>query len=110
MPRRFKKPKGRSKAARQESHAKRRAEERFGVSVSDEDYRKIIKSIQEGKTESVEKQSNRVTLHRVKLSDGQEAIAAYDKTRKTVVTLMFDCERWTPDRIVGTADCENTPV
>ncbi len=81
-------PKKPTKSVSQEIHAKDRALTRFNIHLSSEDYIDIIKDIQAGKTTCVEKQSNRISLHYVTLPDGQEVIAVYDKTRKTIVTFM----------------------
>ena len=81
MARRITKSKRRcTKSDGQRLHAKRRALERFDIFLFDEEYRDLATSIRRGKAEFVKKQSNRVSLHRVKLSGGQDAIAVYRKT------------------------------
>ena len=81
MARRITKSKRRcTKSDVQRLHAKRRALERFDIFLSDEEYRDLATSIRRGKAEFVKKQSNRVSLHRVRLSGGQDAIAVYRKT------------------------------
>lgn len=70
-------------------HAKRRALERFGVELSEEDYINLVKALQWGQfTPLPGRQSNRVSLYYIPLGD-KTSVAVYDKHRKTIVTFMY---------------------
>lgn len=70
-------------------HAKRRALERFGVELSEEDYINLVKRLQANEFMALDgRQSNRVTLYYIPLG-GKTSVAVYDRHRKTIVTFMF---------------------
>lgn len=78
-----------SKKAAQNKHAKKRAEERFGLKLNKTDIRQIVSCIQE-KRDSVtfvKTISNRISVWRVALNDAI-ALALYDKKRKNIVTFL----------------------
>lgn len=80
--------KGKSKAACQKKHAKRRAADRFGLKLHDHEYVGMVKQIQEGRDlVFLEKQSNRVSFFALK-KDGLWLPVIYDKERKTIVTVL----------------------
>lgn len=79
--------KRRTKSSQQVGHAKRRSRERHGISLSDHDYQEIIKKIQNGESEFLEKQTIRVSVHRVEYKD-EMFIAVYDKHRKSISTFL----------------------
>jgi len=68
------------KANAQMSHARRRSQERLGRIV---DVKAIAKAIRAGRSQFVERQSNRVSVHIV---DGIRVV--YDGMRGTVVTIL----------------------
>lgn len=68
-------------------HAKRRATERFGLTLNRHELRDIAKFIQSGKAEFFDRQSNNVTRWIVKIQ-GIEVAVVYDKLRKSVRTIM----------------------
>lgn len=68
-------------------HAKRRAQERFGLELNRHQLRELVKQIQSGKAEHVETQSNRVSIKRVKF-EGSFYTVAYDKNRQTIITFL----------------------
>lgn len=77
-----------TKTEAQWRHANRRALERFGVSLSHETNRRIIKEIQTGKARHVRKQSHRVSLFETELA-GQPCVVVYDRLRKTIASVLF---------------------
>lgn len=74
-----------AKASNQRNHAKRRAGERFGL--GQDDVQRIGEMIRAGKSRPIVRQSNRVTVHRVRLDD-VVIDAVYDSKRRQVVTLL----------------------
>ena len=69
-------------------HAKQRASQRYGVSISDAKRRKIINLIHSGKTgQFVKRHSLRVTEWEIPL-DGETFCVLYDKKRKDIVTFL----------------------
>lgn len=78
-----------TKKAAQNLHAKRRAEQRFGVKLNKIDIRQIVTNIQEKRdcVSFVKKLSNRLSVWKVKFNE-QEAFALFDKSRKNIVTFM----------------------
>lgn len=76
-----------AKAKAQKAHAKRRAFERLGIDLSKEEYRGIVAQIRNGRAKFLERQSLRVSLWAVDVV-GAQAVAVYDKQRKTVATLL----------------------
>jgi len=77
----------RSKASAQRMHAKRRAYERYGVSLNRTVYHQLVQKIIHQDAQFLKRQSLRVTLHRVE-HDGIEYTVAYDKLRKTIITCL----------------------
>lgn len=77
-----------SKRKAQRRHAKRRALERYGMVVGEHTLDDMVRKIQRGEGEFVERQSHRVTLWKV---DGRRVV--YDKVRKTIVSFLPDSER-----------------
>lgn len=76
-----------TKARAQRVHAKRRARERFGLTLNRHDLRAVVRDIQAARAEHVCRQSLRVSIWRVVIG-GKAMLAAYDNKRKTVATLM----------------------
>lgn len=89
-----------NKAQSQTDHFLRRMRERFCLHLNTGDVRNIIYMIQTGVSEMIDKQSNRVTVHRVTYK-GETFSVAYDKQRDTLVTaLMPEWEPQTVGRLV----------
>lgn len=78
-----------SKASCQRYHAKKRALERFDVSLTTADLNLVVQMIQDGRATFIEKQSNRVSVFAVIIND-KKVNVVYDKTRKTIVTFLTD--------------------
>lgn len=76
-----------SKASSQEFHAKKRALERYGLDLSNNDLFEIIKNIKSGYAEHIQKQTNRLKLYKT-LVKQTDVYVVYDKSRKTVVTFL----------------------
>ena len=76
------------KIAGQRIHAKRRAFERYGVVLNRDDLRTLVRQIQREPGRFIERRTTRITIWRVTLPDGQEAIAAYDSRRGSIATLL----------------------
>lgn len=80
------------KALAQRLHAKKRASQRFGLALTTADLRQIAESIRRGNSTPIERQSNRVTLHRVEFK-GEQYRVVYDRKRKEIVTFLPAVER-----------------
>lgn len=70
------------------SHFQRRSLERIGVLL---DEKELVKKIQNNKLEFIERQSNRITVFRYKYQNKIYRLV-YDKTRKQIVTILFEKE------------------
>jgi len=81
--------KRKTKSDRQVEHAKRRARQRYGISLSDHDYLQIVKKIQDGDAEFLEHQTQRVAVYKVEYK-GDLFIAVYDQQRENVCTFLPD--------------------
>ncbi len=68
-------------------HAKRRAEERYGVTLNKHDYKEISKSIMRGEQAVLKRQSLARTIYLIDYQ-GQQLKAVYDKKRHQVVTFL----------------------
>ena len=75
------------KAKSQRIHAKRRALQRYDISLNREDLEKIIQLIQTGKGRCIEKQSNTRTIFIVEYK-GKDCKVVYDKLRKNICTFL----------------------
>jgi hypothetical protein len=69
------------------AHAKKRAEERYGLNLNKEARHEIVSKIQTNQAEFVGKQSNNRSLWRVPYQD-QSLNVVYDKARSTMCTLL----------------------
>ncbi len=79
-----------SKAKAQRKHAKRRASERYNLSINRHDQHEMVRMIQVGpgpNVRFVEKQSLRVSLWEIFFKD-QWCKVVYDCQRKTIVTFL----------------------
>lgn len=73
----------------QKKHAIRRCNQRLGFLLSDNEYDTLVQSIQDGNATFHSKQSNRISRFKLDIR-GVEAIAVYDKHRKTIVTFLTE--------------------
>src|SRR5271157_4198318 len=69
------------------AHAKKRAEERYGLNLNKEARHEIVSLIQTNQAEFVGKQSNNRSLWRVNYQD-QSLNVVYDKARSTMCTVL----------------------
>lgn len=69
-------------------HFRRRMEERYEIWLSDEDLLAITNIIQQNKSISSEKQSNRITIHTI-IYNNQRMRVVYDKERNVPVTCLY---------------------
>jgi hypothetical protein len=69
------------------AHAKRRAEERYGLNLNKEARHEIVSMIQSNQAEFIGKQSNNRSLWRVQYHD-QSLNVVYDKARSTMCTVL----------------------
>ncbi len=70
-----------------EMHAKKRAEQRAGVSLNHEDRLNVVKMIQSGEADFVAKQSNTRSLFKVDY-EGSSLNVVYDKARQALRTVL----------------------
>lgn len=71
----------------QRRHAARRAKERYNLELTEEMMKQIVSQIKRGLSEFVEKQSYRISLHRVIVGELFPTVV-YDKKRKVIVTFL----------------------
>jgi hypothetical protein len=76
-----------SKKAAQRAHARRRARERYGVSLTKPSFHAIVQQIQNGKATFLGRTSLRVTEWIVPF-EGAKLRVVYDRKRKTIVTCL----------------------
>lgn len=70
------------------AHAEARGKLRFDPPLGPEDFTTMIREIRAGRAAFVERQSARVTVHRVTIRD-DEIDVVYDKVRGAVVTVLY---------------------
>jgi len=68
-------------------HARERARQRYGVPMTQADLDGLVWRIQCQESTPVERQSNRVFIHRLWV-DGRVFVVAYDRHRKQIVTFL----------------------
>lgn len=76
-----------SKARNQRVHSKQRVMERYGIQLNHEDFKEIIRQIRNYESTPVDKRSNRISIHIVKVR-GIELPVAYDRIRHTVASIL----------------------
>ena len=76
-----------SKKTCQRIHAKRRLEERFGLTINRHQMRELVQQIHAGRAEHLETQSNRISIKAIMLNDRKIAVV-YDCSRQTIVTFL----------------------
>ena len=77
----------RSKKEDQTRHAIQRADLRYGIRLNEHDIRQIVLLIEDRKSKPIQKQTNRVTVHKVNYKDC-DFILVYDKLRKSIATFL----------------------
>ena len=82
-----KKKKSLNKEQASRAHFRRRAWQRFELTLSRDDIEDAVAKIKRGESVFVSKQSNTRTLHKVTVGD-KEVIIVYDKNRKVPVTAL----------------------
>jgi hypothetical protein len=82
------KPTGPTKREAQRVHAKRRAAERYGITLNHALHTELIAAIQTGRATFVRRQSHRVSLFDVTLPTGVTARVVYDRHRKALITVL----------------------
>jgi hypothetical protein len=70
-----------------EAHAKAAAEDRYGVTLNNEDRREIVKKIQDGDADFVSRTSNNRTLWKVDHNETSLNVV-YDKARHALCTVL----------------------
>ena len=77
-----------NKTQSQRVHAKHRLLERFGMEINRHELAELVNQIKSNKSEHIETQSNRVSVHMVKFR-GESLPVVYDKQRKNIVSRQF---------------------
>lgn len=77
-----------SKAKAEVAHARRRAQERYGLEVGRATRDEIRSTIRGGRARLVRRQSLRVGVFDVPLADGFTVRVVWDRTRGTIVTFL----------------------
>lgn len=78
-----------SKKASESIHAKKRLKQRYGLELNSKQLREIVVMIMLNKSDGIEKQSNRVSKHKVRYM-GKDIIVLYDKIRKNIITALTE--------------------
>ena len=73
---------------RKRLHFKSRMKTRFGIILSSKECKDIVTFIQSGQSDCVKIQSNRVSIHAIKINDKLVHVV-YDKNKKVVVTALL---------------------
>jgi len=79
---------GFNKKRKLQRHARRRCQQRYGVSLTEERRRRILRDIENGAARLVERQSRRVSVWWVQLAEAVEAPVVYDGERQEIVTVL----------------------
>ena len=83
-----------SKAKAQQAHARKRAMERYGISLTLNDIRHFIAAIKRGEGRLIEHQSHRVSIYDVPFRVAGLSVAdiwirvVYDRSRSTIVSCL----------------------
>lgn len=72
----------------QSIHAKRRANQRYDLTLSSKDLKEVVKRIQAGNATFIRRDSLRVTVWKILIHDTIVKVA-YDRIRKQIVTFLF---------------------
>ena len=81
------KKKRRTKRDGQKIHAKKRALQRYGIDVNSKLLHELIKQIQSGKSNYLERKTHRISIHLVHY-EGKSFKVAYDKTRQNICSFL----------------------
>lgn len=80
----------------QKKHAKKRFQTRYGISLTPELHKLLVRKIQKGEAVKVEKQSNRVSIWDIDVSnclpdspEVEELRVVYDSNTKNIVTILY---------------------
>lgn len=76
-----------NKRIAQRIHAKRRASERYGLTLNRHEMRGIVTQIRRGKAKFLSRESNRLT-HWIAKIHGNDTRIVYDSERHTIVTFL----------------------
>ena len=76
-----------TKAQAQRLHAKRRADERYGLTLNRAALEAMAREIRAGRSTPLGRQTHRTSLHLVTV-DGETVRVVYDRNRKTIVTCL----------------------
>ncbi len=90
----------------QRQHAKRRAEERFGLHLNRDDYRDMVRLVRSGGGKFVGRESLRLSHWEITWPRGPEGVlmhAVYDSKRGTIVTVMPPSRDGAGDKLTGEA-------
>jgi len=80
---------GKTKRQAEAAHAKRRALQRFGLTLNSDQLQALSRMIRAGRSECIERESNRVSVHRLEWQ-GCVVVVVYDRLRKQIVTFLND--------------------
>ncbi len=69
------------------AHAKRRIAERYGVIMTSDDLKNVVRMIQAGECIHLERISHRLSKHKITIRD-KDFIVVYDRNRHCVVTFL----------------------
>ena len=81
-----------SKASCQRRHAKRRAQERYGLTLNRAELERLVRRIQHGEATVLERQSHRISVFGL-IVQGVSVRVVYDAKRKTIVSFLPLSER-----------------
>jgi len=71
----------------QRKHAINRIRQRYGFHISNHGFKNLLHQIQEGRSEFVEEQTNRTTVHIVRY-EKMPILVVYDRQRQMIVTAL----------------------
>ena len=80
--------KSKGKRKNQIKHARRRFDQRFDISLNDNQYIQLVNRIKKGKGTFVRRQSNRVTIWDIEFEENLIRVV-YDKKTSAIVTALY---------------------
>jgi len=78
---------GKRKVEGRTKHSKRRAWNRYGISLNKLRRRELVKMIQEGEGTFVKQSANNSSIWKLEV-EGQDVLVVYDKTKKDIATFL----------------------